>query len=79
MDLKYLLQFLLFIIIFIGIYCVTYQVRKSQYDFFNIILEEECHFFYRKFSKHIEKKKICAYDKYEIWRYIERRKGASFI
>ena len=38
------------------------------------ILEEECSFIYCKFSKFIQKNKICAYDKYEIWRYIEHRK-----
>lgn len=74
MDIKYLLHILLFVIILVGIYCITLHVYKRQYDFFSLILEEECSFIYCKFSKFIQKNKICAYDKYEIWRYIEHRK-----
>lgn len=79
MDIRYLMQILLLIIFFIGIYYVSCQCYKRQYGFLNIVLKEECSFIYSGFSKYIEKRKICAFDKYQIWRYIEWRRGASFI
>lgn len=74
MDVRYLMQILLLIIFFIGIYCISLQFQKRKYDFFNIILNEECHFIYRTFEKYLEKNQICAFDKYQIWRYIEQRR-----
>lgn len=79
MDVKYLIQILLLILFFIGIQCLSLQHKKRQYGFLKIILKEECQTIYRRFSKHIEKKKICAFEKYQIWRYIEKRREASFI
>jgi len=79
MDVRYLIQILLLILFFIGIHCVVYQRQKAQCRFVKIILKVECQMIYRRFSKHIEKKKICAFEKYQIWRYIEKRREASFI
>lgn len=79
MDVRYLMQILLFILFLIGIYYISLQRHKVQYDFVGIIRKEECHFIYRTFSKHLGKKKICAYDKYQIWRHIEKRRSSPFI
>lgn len=79
MDIRYLIQILLFFLFLIGTYCVLLQRQKRTYDFLHVILKEECPFTYRIFSKYIEQKKICAFEKYEIWRYIEHRRASSFI
>lgn len=79
MDVKYLLQILLFIVFFIGFHYISIRRRSKRYELFRIILREKCSFLYSSFSKHIQKKKICAFDKYQIWRYIEKRRKSSFI
>jgi hypothetical protein len=79
MDIKYFMQILLFILIFIGIHYASYRRQTQQYEFINILLKEERSFLYSHSSKHIEKKHISVFDKYQIWRYIERRKTSSFI
>lgn len=79
MDVKYLLQILLFILFFVGLHYISIRRHSKRYELFHIILREKCSFLYSSFSKHIEKKKICAFDKYQIWRYIEKRRKSSFI
>lgn len=79
MDVKYLLQILLLIVFFIGFHYISIRRRSKRYELFHIILKEKCSFLYSSFSKHIQKKKICAFDKYQIWRYIEKRRKSSFI
>lgn len=74
MDIEYLLQILLLILFFIGLHCVSIHRRSKQYELFQIILKENCSFIYNSFSKHIAKKNICAFDKYQIWRYIQHWK-----
>ncbi len=79
MDIRYLMQLFLLIIFFITIQYVTLYHSTRVYGFLNLILKEECHYIYNRFSKHIEKKNIYAFEKYEMWRYIERHRESSFI
>lgn len=75
----YLIQIFLFVLILVGVRCVSLRRDVRIYGWYRVLLKEKCHYTYSGFSKHIEKKKIYAYDKYQMWRYIERRREASFI
>lgn len=79
MDIRYIIQILLFFLMLFGIYCISLQRQQRTYDFLHVILKEECPFIYRIYAKYMEQKKICAFEKYQIWRYIEHRRMSSFI
>lgn len=79
MDIRYLIQILLLIVFFIGIYYVSLQRGARRYCFTHIPMMQKEHFLYSRFSKLIEPKKMCVFEKYQIWRYIEHRKDSSFI
>lgn len=79
MDIKYFMQILLFLLLLISIHFVSYRRKTQKYEFINILLKEACSFLYNHASKHIARKHINVYDKYQIWRYIERRKISSFM
>lgn len=77
MDIRYLIQFLLLLLFFIGISYICYCYKRNTFHLLQAPLKESGTFLYRDFSKHIEKKKMCAFDKYEIWRFIEKQKSLS--
>lgn len=77
MDIQYIIQFLLLLLFFLGISFISYCYKRSTFHLLQASLKEVCHFIYQDFSKHIEKKKLCAFDKYEIWRFIEKQKYLS--
>ncbi len=81
MDIKYLylIQFLLCVLIYLGARCVFAQKKAQIYGLYTIVRKEVCPLTYSGFSKHIEKKYIHAFDKYQMWRYVEHREAASFI
>ncbi len=81
MDVQYLFlfEFLLLMAIFVGIQYVSCVKETSMCGFLKIDLAEEGKFFYNKSPQYIGKEKIHAYDKYQMWRYIEHRRESSFI
>lgn len=81
MDIKYLylIQFLLCVLIYLGVRYISVQKKAKIYSLFSIVRREACPLTYSGFSKHIEKKYIHAFDKYQMWRYVEHREAASFI
>lgn len=80
MDVQYLfLQILLLMVIFVGIRYVSGMKEANICRFLKMNLSEEGIILYSKFACHIGKEKIHAYDKYEMWRYIEHRREPSFI
>lgn len=80
MDVQYLfLQVLLLMVVFVGIRYVSCMKEANICRFLNMNLSEEGIVLYSKFTHHIGKEKIHAYDKYEMWRYIEHRRESSFI
>ena len=81
MDIKYLylIQFLLCVLIYLGVRYISVQKKAKIYSLFSIVRREACPLIYSGFSKHIEKKYIHAFDKYQMWRYVEHWKESSFI
>lgn len=80
MDVQYLLlQVLLLMVIFVGIRYASCMKEANLYRFLKTKLPEEGFYLYNRLSHHIGKEKIHAYDKYEMWRYIEHRRESSFI
>lgn len=81
MDIKYLylIQFLLCVLIYLGVRYISAQKKAKIYGLFRIVRKEACPLTYSGFSKHIEKKHIHAFDKYQMWRYVEHREESSFI
>ena len=81
MDANYLyfMQLLLCAVFFIGIEYVSYLCPIRHYRFLKVLLKERCSYTYGILFKHIEKEDMCAYDKYQIWRYIEKRRESLFI
>ncbi len=81
MDAQYLFlfQILLLMIIFVGIRYVSCMKEASICRFLKMDLAEGGTVVYNKFSQYIGKEKIHAYDKYQMWRYVEHRRESSFI
>lgn len=80
MDVQYLfLQVLLLMVIFVGIRYASCMKEANICRFLKTKLPEEGIVLYYRLSRHIDKEKIHAYDKYEMWRYIEHRRESSFI
>lgn len=80
MDVQYLfLQVLLLMVIFVGIRYVSCMKEANICRFLRIDLSEGGMVLCCRFTQHIGKEKIHAYDKYEMWRYIEHRRNSSFI
>ena len=80
MDVQYLfLQVLLLMAIFVGIRYVSCMKETNICRFLKMNLSETGIVLYNKFTHYIDKEKIHAYDKYEMWRYIEHRRESSFI
>lgn len=80
LDVQYLFlfQFLLFIIIFVGIQYISGIKEAGICRFLIVVLAEAGNILCNRFSKTIGKEKIHAYDKYQMWRYIEHRRTTSF-
>ena len=80
MDVQYLfLQVLLLMVIFVGIRYASCMKEANICRFLKTKLPEEGIVLYYRLSRHIDKEKIHAYDKYGMWRYIEHRRESSFI
>lgn len=80
MDVQYLfLQVLLLMVVFVGIQYISYRKETNICRFLTMNLSEEGIILFSKFTYYIGKEKIHAYDKYEMWRYIEHRRESSFI
>lgn len=80
MDVQYLfLQVLLLMFIFVGIRYVSCMKEANICRFLKMNLSEEGIVLYNRFTHHIGKEKIHAYDKYGMWRYVEYRRESSFI
>ncbi len=81
MDVQYLFlfEFLLLMVIFVGIQYVSHMKETNICKYFKVNLTEEGRVLYNKFTQYIGKEKVYAYDKYQMWRYIEHRRKSSFI
>ncbi len=81
MDANYLflVQLLVCAVFFIGIQYVSYLRTTWHYGFLDVPLKENCSSTYDSFTRHIDRKDIYSYDKYQIWRYIEKREESLFI
>lgn len=81
MDIQYLclIQVFLVLLFLIAIRFVSLHRDAGAYGCYTALQIEKCLYTYSQFSKHIERNKIYAYDKYQIWRYIERKRESSFI
>lgn len=74
MDIQYMIQFLLLLLFFIGISYISSCYKRNTFHLFQTSLKANYSFTYQNFTKRIERKNLCAYDKYEIWRFIEKTK-----
>ena len=72
MDIRYLIQVLLLIIFFIGIYYISLHRQTRQKNLLHAVLTEKSHFVYNRFSKLLTQKEVSVFEKYQIWRYIEQ-------
>lgn len=81
MDVQYLFFFplLFLLVIYIGKQCVSYMKEAGVSCLLKINLVETGKVLYSRFQEYMGKEKVHAYDKYEMWRYVEHRKEASFI
>lgn len=81
MDVQYLFlfEFLLLMAIFVGIRYVSYMKEANICRVLKMDLSVKGRGLYSKFANGIGKEKINAYDKYEMWRFVEHRRESSFI
>lgn len=79
MDVQYLfLQVLLLMVVFVGIRYVSCMKEANICRFLRIALSEKGIVLCDRFTQQIGKEKIHAFDKYQMWRYIEHRRNSSF-
>ena len=75
MDVQYLfMQILLLMIIFVGIRYVSCMKEANLCRFLRMNLSKDGVVLSGRFTCHIGKEKIHAYDKYEMWRYAEHKR-----
>lgn len=76
MDMSYvhLIQLLLMILIICGAYGVTVSLPGKRVLPALLIGGQALHPVYFHFRQNIVRENLFAYEKYQIWRYIERRK-----
>lgn len=81
MDVQYLFFFplLLLLVLYKGKQCVSHMKEAGISNILKVNLAEAGKVLYSRFQQYMGKEEIYAYDKYEMWRYVEHRKEASFI
>lgn len=82
MDLHYLhlLQLLLLLMLFCSVYHFTVRLPLKHYVPFCLLRAYPVyHPIYFRFQRCISRKHLYAFDKYQIWRYIERWKNSGNI
>lgn len=77
MDISYvhLIQLLLMLLIICGAYGVTVSLPGKRVLSALLMGGQVPHPVYIHFCQNIVRENLFAYEKYQIWRYIERRKG----
>lgn len=76
MDVSYLhlLQIILLMLLLFGMYRITAPVWRRSFVPVLIVRMLAVHPVYGHFRCRITRRNLDAYDKYQIWRYIEKRK-----
>lgn len=67
---------LIFILIFFCMYRFAVPCVKLRFAPAHVLLYRSYHPVYRHFRRRIAKRNLFAYDKYQIWRYVEKRKDS---
>ena len=77
MSCFHLMQILLLLLLFYGVYRISVSLPMRKFVPVCIVYQQVLHPVYRHFCQQIQKENLYAFDKYQIWRYIEKRKGIS--
>ena len=77
MDISYLqlFQMLLIIVLIFGLCRISVSFPRRGYVLACVLPEKYVHPVYYSYRLHIHNKDLYAFDKYQIWRYIEKRKS----